>query len=160
MFIMIVTILLINLLIAMMGNTYGCRAVWLKYRILSISRQMRNIMFQWQVLTGICLDFSEIAAIKNEWMRQWAQTVLVSVFFEVTDINVIIQIDLLIVGGAWHISIGAAQVLPFSYKPSPCLEEDLKIAMNCWIRSRRWIRWCPHKKVCCPWDLFCWKCCP
>merc|ERR1712004_137210 len=40
-FIMIVTILLINLLIAMMGNTYG-----------------------------------EIAAIKNEWMRQWAQTVL------------------------------------------------------------------------------------
>ena len=38
-----------------------------------------------QGLKGICLDFSEIAAIKNEWMRQWAQTVLVGFFFEVAD---------------------------------------------------------------------------
>ena len=38
-----------------------------------------------QVMKGICLDFSEIAAIKNEWMRQWAQTVLVGFFFAVTD---------------------------------------------------------------------------
>ena len=41
-FVMIVTILLLNLLIAMMGDTYA-----------------------------------KIAAIKNEWMRQWARTVLI-----------------------------------------------------------------------------------
>ena len=41
-FVMIVSILLLNLLIAMMGDTYA-----------------------------------KIAAIKNEWMRQWARTVLI-----------------------------------------------------------------------------------
>ena len=41
-FIMVVTVLLVNLLIAMMGNTY-----------------------------------TVIAEIKNEWMRQWARTVLI-----------------------------------------------------------------------------------
>ena len=57
-FIALLVILLLNLLIAMMGDTYA------KVSITSI------------------LDISifipyKIAEIKNEWMRQWARTVLI-----------------------------------------------------------------------------------
>ena len=84
-FIMIVTILLINLLIAMMGNTYG----WV-----GTTKTHLNVASSQSVDVNMCLpkrldqnmsrkkirksvNHREIAAIKNEWMRQWAQTVLV-----------------------------------------------------------------------------------
>ena len=56
-FVMIVFLLLLNLLIAMMGDTYA---------------KVDNIY---------CFFISflvQIAAIKNEWMRQWAKTLLIT----------------------------------------------------------------------------------
>ena len=57
-FISLLVILLLNLLIAMMGDTYA--KVSITY-ILPIS---------------ISIPY-KIAEIKNEWMRQWARTVLI-----------------------------------------------------------------------------------
>ena len=57
MFIALLVILLLNLLIAMMGDTYAKvqEDIKLKYYIHDM----------------------KIAEIKNEWMRQWARTVLI-----------------------------------------------------------------------------------
>ena len=54
-FIALLVILLLNLLIAMMGDTYA-----------KVSYVSVNILISGQ-----------IAEIKNEWMRQWARTVLI-----------------------------------------------------------------------------------
>ena len=55
---MIVFLLLLNLLIAMMGDTYAK---------VDVIRYLFLIEFLLQ-----------IAAIKNEWMRQWAKTLLIT----------------------------------------------------------------------------------
>ena len=55
-FIALLVILLLNLLIAMMGDTYA------KVRVHCVRE---------------CLMCGQIAEIKNEWMRQWARTVLI-----------------------------------------------------------------------------------
>ena len=57
-FVMIVFLLLLNLLIAMMGDTYA--------KVDNIPRFF------------ISLFLLQIAAIKNEWMRQWAKTLLIT----------------------------------------------------------------------------------
>ena len=57
-FVMIVFLLLLNLLIAMMGDTYA---------------KVDNIPHFF-----ISLFLVQIAAIKNEWMRQWAKTLLIT----------------------------------------------------------------------------------
>ena len=56
-FVMIVFLLLLNLLIAMMGDTYA--------KVDNIPRFFISF-------------FEQIAAIKNEWMRQWAKTLLIT----------------------------------------------------------------------------------
>ena len=56
-FVMIVFLLLLNLLIAMMGDTYA--------KVDNIPR-------------FFILFLKQIAAIKNEWMRQWAKTLLIT----------------------------------------------------------------------------------
>ena len=56
-FVMIVFLLLLNLLIAMMGDTYA--------KVDNTPRFFIKFLLQ-------------IAAIKNEWMRQWAKTLLIT----------------------------------------------------------------------------------
>ena len=59
-FIALLVILLLNLLIAMMGDTYAK----VQHSILDILILIKTSLFL-------------IAEIKNEWMRQWARTVLI-----------------------------------------------------------------------------------